>query len=262
MATNAVSGAPINFNTPSTDTKTNTTSGTNAANKTKAGTTAEKQRTPKQDLGKDEFLKILSMQMANQDPLEPMKDTEFIAQMAQFSSLEQMQALNANVGNQQAYSLMGKNVLANVTDSNGLVSQIYGEVIGVMNNKGVSYLQIGEYYVPLDAVQTVYDDSSLDDLVLKGANLSGKHILAELPPEKEGGKAELVTGKVETVIIKNGMLHVKLEGVDKEVPVAYVKKVSDNVIEIPKDTTGTDDSKDDTTVDKEGSTDNNTDSNA
>lgn len=50
--------------------------------------------TPKQTLGADDFMKILMTQLTAQDPMNPMKDTEFIAQMANFSSLEQMRTLS------------------------------------------------------------------------------------------------------------------------------------------------------------------------
>jgi len=74
-------------------------------------------RQPQQTLGKDDFLKILITQLAHQDPTAPMQDKEFIAQMAQFSSLEQMQSmakdfarLTAMIGSSEASYSLGKNV--------------------------------------------------------------------------------------------------------------------------------------------------------
>ena len=56
----------------------------------------QKGRMPTQSLGKDDFLKILITQLSHQDPTAPMEDKEFIGQMAQFSTLEQMNGMAAD----------------------------------------------------------------------------------------------------------------------------------------------------------------------
>jgi flagellar basal-body rod modification protein FlgD len=82
-------------------------------------------------LGKDAFLRLLITQLQYQDPLDPMKDTEFVAQMAQFSSLEQMQTLNASIDSlllmdaaSQAASLSGHEVTLLTPDGSSTVTGI------------------------------------------------------------------------------------------------------------------------------------------
>ncbi len=78
--------------------------------------------TKKPELGKNEFLTLLVSQLKNQNPLEPVKDADFIAQLATFSSLEQLQDLNKRMDsmigaqgqlvNSQSMNLVGREVFA------------------------------------------------------------------------------------------------------------------------------------------------------
>lgn len=81
-------------------------------------------RQPSHELGKDDFLKILITQMSNQDPTSPMENTEFIAQMAQFSSLEQMtnmsqsfERLTSMINSTEAQSTLGRTVELDLGDT-------------------------------------------------------------------------------------------------------------------------------------------------
>ena len=94
--------------------------------KTSRGTTIVK---PGNDLDKNAFLKILTAELSNQDPTSTQDGTQYIAQMAQFSSLEQMTNLNSSIKLNNASSLIGKTVAVKDLDSKG--NQYYGVVKSV-----------------------------------------------------------------------------------------------------------------------------------
>lgn len=74
---------------------TNATSGISGADSRPVDTTPLPARTD--TLGRDAFLRLLTTQLAHQDPLEPQADGEFIAQLAQFSALEQLTEMRATL---------------------------------------------------------------------------------------------------------------------------------------------------------------------
>ncbi len=87
------------------------------------------------DMGKDEFLKILITQLSHQDPTQPMQDKEFIAQMAQFSSLEQMTNVSSEISKvaallakSQAVSLLGR--MVEIVAGSQVVEGVVDEVSG------------------------------------------------------------------------------------------------------------------------------------
>lgn len=94
-------------------------------------------RTVNNELGKDAFLRLLLAQLANQDPLNPMEDREFIAQMAQFSALEQMTNLNrtmeamARMDQFSAVQYVGTTVSFEYEAPDGSVQTFIGPVVAV-----------------------------------------------------------------------------------------------------------------------------------
>ena len=124
---------------------------TNLLNATQLGIAAEK-RQPSSQLGKDDFLKLLVGQLRHQDPLDPLKDQEFMGQMAQFSQLEQMTNVASVTQSQHAFALIGREVKYNDTATGDLLT---GTVSKVVIEQGKPTLMIGDKKVAPDNVREV-----------------------------------------------------------------------------------------------------------
>ncbi|MGM0599088.1 MAG: flagellar hook capping FlgD N-terminal domain-containing protein [Candidatus Rifleibacteriota bacterium] len=119
-------------------------------------------RNPSSELGKDDFLLLLTEQLKNQDPMNPMEDMEFISQMSSFSSLEQMLNMNENIegfvqefkSNQKsdAMRFLGTTVTAT---KQSLEEPVTGVVEMIGFESGTPYLKVGEHSFTIDEVQIV-----------------------------------------------------------------------------------------------------------
>jgi len=177
-------------------------------------------RKPGGEMGKHDFLLLLSAQLRYQDPLNPQSDSDFAAGLAQFSALEQMQNMNTSLESMaayQAYSLVGKFVIAE-TWIDGSLQEIPGVVDSIFMLNGVAMAQIGEYVVPVSSIKEVFDTNNIltsEMLLTASNNLIGRTIVAEV----DGKEFE---GVVTRVFVDKGSLWVQVDdgsGEPKFVPV-------------------------------------------
>ncbi len=133
---------------------TTAVTGTTPTSSSSTSTTASSDTT----LDKNAFLQLLVTEMQNQDPLNPTDDTSFIAQLAQFSSLEQMQQVSTNTDASQALSMVGQQI--DYTDPSDATQTLTGTVSGVSFSGGVPSLIVGTNTVDLSDVVDVHPTSS------------------------------------------------------------------------------------------------------
>lgn len=116
------------------------------------------------NLGMDDFLKLLAAQLANQDMMNPSQDTDFIAQMAQFSSLQSMDSMAKMTSFNQSTALVGKYVVVatyekgktELTKVEGFVEKVnlFGkEPSIVVNGKEYNYANVMEIKTPPEVKQ-------------------------------------------------------------------------------------------------------------
>jgi flagellar basal-body rod modification protein FlgD len=107
---------------------------------------------PSQTLNQADFMKLLVTQMSSQDPLNPESDTDFAAQLAQFSSLQATQTMTGNLQTIQATGLIGQTVA--VTPSTG-GSSVSGVVSSVQIASGTPQIVVNGQLYNLNQITTV-----------------------------------------------------------------------------------------------------------
>lgn len=145
-----------------------TSSGSNSATTTKSDS----------QLNTESFLKLLTAQMANQNPLEPVKDTEYFAQLAQLGTVQGIDNLKMSMAVTQAQSLMGKQVSAS-TVVNGQSQLISGTVTGMSTSGSVVSVVVtgadgSTNTIDVTKIQSTSNSSSSTNSLGDYANLIGQ----------------------------------------------------------------------------------------
>lgn len=153
----------------------------------------------KNNLDKDDFLKLLLTQLQNQDPTSPMENTEFIAQMATFSSLEQMTNMNTTLGN----FLESQNQNLLITYSQLVGQEVTYHKITNTNNES-DQTEVKEGTGVVKSIQFVEDSVNFileDGTVLEPANISSVN---ELTAGNNLAEASRLIGKQVTWLDAEG----------------------------------------------------------
>ncbi len=187
-------------------------------------------------LDKDAFLQLLVTQLQYQDPTAPMEDREFIAQLATFSSLEQMQNLNQQSIEANANNMVGKFVSTTVYNSaTGQTETVAGYVMGTRKAGDDTYLMLENgTEMNYTDVEEVYSDSTLNSQLsglqnslnmAENLNLIGKSVQC-YTFDSEGNINGYVEGVVDSVKFKDGNAILLID--NKEIPAAGIFTISQN----------------------------------
>lgn len=184
----------------------------------------------KSELDMEAFLKLLTVQLANQNPLEPMNDRDFFAQMAQLGQVQGMDQLNKQAQLEQAQNLMGKEVTAvrPMTESNTGENELVTGVVSKLNvRNGQYYVGIKEadggiVEVQMNNIQAVTPQRNISDyLPLVGRQVSGTIV--------NGTITTAIAGEVKGVETNDGQIVLRVQdgsGKVQTLPLERLESVS------------------------------------
>ncbi|MBR3833255.1 MAG: hypothetical protein IKJ73_02960 [Lachnospiraceae bacterium] len=120
-------------------------------------TSTKKDPSGASELDKDAFLQLLVTQMQYQDPLNPGDSTEYMSQLAQYSSLEATMNISNTLDKGNSLNLVGQYVIMNTTDSAGNTDMVSGLVEYATVKDGEVLLSINDTYYPASDLDSVVD---------------------------------------------------------------------------------------------------------
>ena len=175
----------------------------------------KKERTINNDLGKDEFLKLLMAQLTHQDPMTPTDNSQFISQMAQFSALEASQNMQLSIVQSQAYNMIGQGVSGVYKDSAGAKTNIIGMVDSAGIEGGRAFIMVGDMRLWMDDVLQVFDGRAISgdmNSINTGAALLNKYVVADVDALDEDGLTvtQRIGGVATGVVYENGLYLVQV----------------------------------------------------
>ncbi|MFQ3610554.1 MAG: flagellar hook capping FlgD N-terminal domain-containing protein [Fimbriimonadales bacterium] len=98
-----------------------------------------------------QFLRLLIVELTSQNPMDPVKDRDFLAQMAQLNTAQQMERMGQVFNTFQAVNLIGREVEAVLANGNRLT----GKVESVQTSGGKVFLKIENQTVPFESVRSI-----------------------------------------------------------------------------------------------------------
>lgn len=203
----------------------------------------------------DTFLSLLVAEMTNQDPMEPTSNTEFVTQMAQFTSLQYSKDSATYSMSNYASSLVGKTVTASKMDGSKQVTKT-GVVESVMKSGKTYTLKIDGVSFDISNVTSIgttsdsstgntSSGSSLGELIARASMMIG--MSATVNPGVEGGSL-LDSGIISSIQVKDGQVRVIINDkgylLEDIVEVAYptIDSGDDNTSDKTEDSTDKEDS--------------------
>ena len=175
------------------------------------------------ELGKDQFLELLITQMQYQDPLNPMDNQEMMAQMAQFTALEQMKNVADTANKQLAVGMVGQFIqYSSKNEDTGEIEQALGKVEYVTMSGNNVLLGVNGVEINITDVQQIVDNSNIQ-ANQSAFELIGKTVqgVIETKVGEDGAKENIIIeGEVLKVSMKDETPYVVVGTGDKQVELA------------------------------------------